>query len=188
MLLYPRTPTTTNFLNICVQFWTWCSLSLPCHYLLSIKHFIMVATPLELTISALNCVLGNQLRFWIQCVNDGAGKKVLNKSGKVEDLWTRLVTHFGLNRTAPMVTDAPNSPLPLDKHIWKQQWDHLQQLGHKWVQIPCARCEFKLCTPSKGMWHGLVPLYFVICQVPTLFLKMWTPPFLPASDRISGSS
>ena len=41
---------------------------------------------MELTVSALNCASGDQLKFWIQGVNDAAGKKVLNKSGKVKDL------------------------------------------------------------------------------------------------------
>ena len=114
----------------------------------------MVAAPSELTVSALNCTLGDQLKFWIQGANDVARKKVLNKSGKVKDLRTRLVTHFGLDRTAPVVAEAAkeaaNGLCPLDRQIQKKQWDHLRQLGHVWAQTACAGREFKLCTPSKG--------------------------------------
>ena len=48
-----------------------------------------------------------------------------------------------------MVADAANGPLPLDKHIQKQQWDHLRQLGHEWAQTAGAGREFKLCIPQK---------------------------------------
>ena len=157
MLLYPRAhthnscPQLQSFQLFAFVFRTL-ALSVAATPLpaLSIKHFVMAAAPSELTVSALNRASGDQLKFWIQGVNDAAGKRVLNKSGKVEDLRTRLATHFGLNRTAPVVADAANGPLPLDKHIQKQQWDHLRQLGHEWAQTARAGREFKLCTPSKG--------------------------------------
>ena len=114
----------------------------------------MAAAPSELTVSALNRASGDQLKFWIQGANDVAGKKVLNKSGKVEDLRTRLATHFGLDCTAPVVAEAAkeaaNGLRPLHRHIQKKQWDHLRRLGHEWAQTACAGREFKLCTPSKG--------------------------------------
>jgi hypothetical protein len=87
----------------------------------------MATAPSELTVSTLNGASGDQLRFWIQGVNDAAGKRVLIKSGKVEELKVRLAAHYGLDRSASASASVvpTTGPLSLDKHIQKKQWDHL---------------------------------------------------------------
>jgi len=115
--------------------------------------FLMATAPSELTVSTLNSTSGNQLRFWIQGVNDAAGKRVLIKSGRVEELKARLAAHYGLDCLASASVVPTMGPLPLDKHIQKKQWDHLRDLGHEWAQMASAGHKFKLCASSKGMLH-----------------------------------
>jgi hypothetical protein len=134
--------------------------------------FVMATAPSDLTVSALNNASGDWLKFWIQGVNDAAGKKVLNKSGRVKDLKTRLATHYGLDRSCPAA--APTGPLPLDKHIQKKQWDHLRGLGAEWAQRASAGREFKLCASSNGVWLKCFSrlLIIIINQPHTLCLSV----------------
>jgi hypothetical protein len=87
--------------------------------------FLMATAPSEVTISMLNGTSGNQLRFWIQGVNDATGKRVLIKLGKVEELKVRLMAHYRLDHLASASMVPTIGPLPLDQHIQKKQWDHL---------------------------------------------------------------
>jgi hypothetical protein len=112
----------------------------------------MATAPSDLTVLALNNASGDQLKFWVQGVNDAAGKKVLNKLGRVEDLKARLATYYGLDRSCP----AMAGPLPLDKHIQKKQWDHLRDLGDEWARTASTGHEFKLCVSSKGTFQLLI--------------------------------
>jgi hypothetical protein len=105
--------------------------------------FPMATAPSELTVSTLNGASGDQLWFWIQGVNDAAGKRVLIKSGK-EDLKVRLAAHYGLDCSAS--ASVVPGPLLLDKHIQKKQWDHLQDLGHEWAQTARVLERFVTCS------------------------------------------
>jgi len=118
----------------------------------------MLAVPPDLTVAALNGASGDQLRFWIQGANDAAGTKVLNKSGKVEDLRARLAVHYGLDRAAPTKSVMPTGPVPLDKTIQARQWAHLRDLGHEWAQTAGHGHEFKLCVPSKDSEYSVTVL------------------------------
>jgi hypothetical protein len=111
----------------------------------------MATAPSDLTCSALNGATGDQLRFWIQKANEDAGKKVLNKTGKVEDLKSRLADYYRLDRSAPQASSAPVvGPLSVDQDIQKRQWAHLRDLGMEWQQTSRAGRAFKLCAPSEG--------------------------------------
>ena len=111
----------------------------------------MATAPSDLTGPALNGTTGDQLRFWIQKANEGVGKRVLNKTGKVKDLKSRLADYYGLDRSAPLASSAPVvGPLSVDKDIQKRQWAHLRDLGMEWQQTSRAGHAFKLCAPSEG--------------------------------------
>ena len=43
--------------------------------------------------------MGAQLKFWVNQANTAAGRKVLTKSGRVDDLWQHLAAHYGLDLT-----------------------------------------------------------------------------------------
>jgi len=131
--------------------------------------FLMATAPSELTVSMLNSASGDQLKFWIQGVNDAAGKRVLIKLGKVEELKVRLTAHYGLDRSASASVVPTMGPLPLDKHIQKKQWNHLRDLGHEWAQMASAGHKFKLCASSKGTlimfkYPNVVAFTYILCR------------------------
>ena len=143
--------------------------------------FPIATAPLELTASMLNSASSNQLRFWIQGVNDAARKRVLIKSGKVEELKARLAAHYGFDRSASASVVPTMGPLPLDKHIQKKQWDHLRDLGHEWAQTASAGHEFKLCASSKGTLCSNIQS---VCCGNHLYTLQAQPPCPSASGRI----
>ncbi|KAJ6613860.1 hypothetical protein B0H10DRAFT_2221832 [Mycena sp. CBHHK59/15] len=61
---------------------------------------LMPSCPSDLDITSLTSASGSQLNFWIDAANQAAGKKLLVKTGKVNDLWDRLAGYYGLNLSA----------------------------------------------------------------------------------------
>ena len=112
----------------------------------------MATAPPDLTASALNGATSDQLRFWIQQANNGAGKKVLNKTGKVEELRSRLADHYNLDRSHSGQHSAPVAgPPSLNQDIQnRQERAHLRDLGVEWEQASRAGRVFKLCPPPEG--------------------------------------
>ena len=97
--------------------------------------------------------MGVQLKFWVDQVNTTAGRKVLTKSGRVDDLQQHLTTHYGLDLTAapPVATvAAPASGVLLTLDIQNHQWNMLCDLGDEWEECTHVNWPFLLCMPSPG--------------------------------------
>jgi hypothetical protein len=79
------------------------------------------------------------------------GKKVLNKTGKVEELKSRLVDYYQLDRSRSKQLSVPVAgPPSLDQDIQNRQWAHLRDLGAEWERTSRAGGTFTLCPPSEG--------------------------------------
>lgn len=117
--------------------------------------------PSDLTAAALNRATGEQLRFWIKGANDaatkdvkGKGKKVMLKSGKVEDLKVRLAEFYGIGRKAPKLEPASDMSA-VDHDIHRRQWKDWRVLGEEWLSCAAAGHKFKLSTPSSIDKEGM---------------------------------
>jgi len=108
----------------------------------------MATEPLKISVLALTNAKGDELQFWINRVNQDAGKRVISKTGKVDVLRQRLALHYSLDLTSLSESVPVHGPLPLDEHIQLRQWDHLRQLGDEWAEETAAGKEFLLCPPS----------------------------------------
>jgi len=74
--------------------------------------FPIATAPLELTASTLNSASSNQLRVLDPRGDDAARKRVVIKSGKVEELKARLTAHYGFDRSASASVVPTMGPLP----------------------------------------------------------------------------
>lgn len=101
----------TPSLNRPALFWYYS----PCPHLSSPEQtqvVLMPAMPPDFDTTSLSSVTGAQLKFWVNQVNITAGRKVLMKSGKVNDLRQRLTVHHHLNLTAaPLAVTAATPSL-----------------------------------------------------------------------------
>ena len=104
-----------------------------------------MASNLGIPALSLTGAKGNELKFWIELTNKTAGKRVLSKTGKVEELRHRLATHYRLDLTSNPETVSAHGPLPLDEYIQRHQWDHLQLLGNEWTGATSTGKLFMLC-------------------------------------------
>ena len=98
-------------------------------------------------------MMGVQLKFWVNQANTTAGRKVLTKSGRVDDLWQHLTAHYGLDLTAApaaAAVAAPASGVLLTLDIQNCQWNALCDLGEEWEECTCVNWPFLLCMPSPG--------------------------------------
>ncbi|KAJ7606708.1 hypothetical protein FB45DRAFT_878302 [Roridomyces roridus] len=106
--------------------------------------------PQELTVAALTSAKGAQLKFWIIKVNEAAEKKVLNTSGTVEHLRSRLASYYDLDLTVIPREDAVTAP-PLDESIRDRQWADLVVLGKEWKAANEAGQPFTLCNTGNDL-------------------------------------
>ena len=104
-----------------------------------------MASNLGITALSLTGAKGNELKFWIELTSKTVGKCVLLKTGKVKELRHRLAVHYHLDLTSNPETVSARGPLPLDEHIQRHQWDHLQLLGNEWTGATSTGKLFMLC-------------------------------------------
>ena len=104
---------------------------------------------LGITALSLTGAKGNELKLWIELTNKTTGKRVLSKTGKVEELRHRLAAHYCLDLTSNPETVSAHGPLPLDEYIQRHQWDHLRSLGNEWTEATSTGKPFTLC-PGPG--------------------------------------
>ncbi|KAJ7610076.1 hypothetical protein FB45DRAFT_761555 [Roridomyces roridus] len=105
--------------------------------------------PQELTVAALTSAKGAQLKFWIIKANEAAEKKVLNTSGTVEHLRSRLASYYDLDLTVIPREDAVTAP-SLDQSIRDRQWADFVVLGKEWKAANEAGRPFTLCNTGNG--------------------------------------
>jgi hypothetical protein len=86
---------------------------------------------------------GKQLDFWIDLTNTVVGKKIIYKTGKVEDRRQRLADHYDIDLTAPQPKATLSGPATVDEKIRKAQWAHLRELGVQWQGEEAAKRPFK---------------------------------------------
>ena len=107
----------------------------------------------ECDAASLHSTMGAQLKLWVDQVNTAAGRKVLTKSGRVDNLRQHLTTHYSLDPTvAPPVAAAaaPASGALSTLDIQNCQWNALCDLGDEWEECTHANQPFLLCMPSPG--------------------------------------
>ena len=107
----------------------------------------------EFDAASLCSMMGVQLKFWVNQANTTAGRKVLTKSGRVDDLWQHLTAHYGLDLTAApaaAAVAAPASGVLLTLDIQNCQWNALCDPGEEWEECTCVNWPFLLCMPSPG--------------------------------------
>ncbi|KAJ7628600.1 hypothetical protein FB45DRAFT_1028678 [Roridomyces roridus] len=106
--------------------------------------------PQELTVAALTSAKGAQLKFWIIKANEAAEKKVLNTSGTVEHLRSRLASYYDLDLTVIPREDAVTAP-SLDESIRDRQWADFVVLGKEWKAANEAGRPFTLCNTGNDL-------------------------------------
>ena len=107
----------------------------------------------EFNAASLCSATGVQLKFWVNQANTPAGRKVLTKSGRVDDHWRHLTTHYGLDLTVapPAATvAAPASGMLSTLDIQNHQWNTLCDLGDEWEECTHVNQPFLLCMPFPG--------------------------------------
>lgn len=102
----------------------------------------MPDTPRGLTVLTLTHATGAQLKYWIDGANREAGKRVLTKAGRVDELRQKLAGHYGLDLSTLPHNPVQAGPPTRDVEIQKRQWDHLRELGEAWKWAPDS---FQLC-------------------------------------------
>jgi len=108
------------------------------------------AAPSDLTPFTLHQATKRECQRWIELTNLDAGKRVLNKTGRLEQLKAQLSSHFSLPPFQPLSgKQKPPQLSRIDMDIKKRQWDHLCMLGDEWELLGDA---FKL-----GEWPLLLP-------------------------------
>ena len=105
------------------------------------------ATLPDFDAASLSSVTGAQLKFWVDQMNTAAGRKVLMKSGKVDNLRQRLAVHYHLDLTVALLAAAAAAPSPSSAlDIQNCQWNALCNLGDKWEECTWTNQLFLLCT------------------------------------------
>ena len=108
--------------------------------------------------ASLSSATGAQLKFWVDQTNAATGRKVLTKSGKVDDLRQQVAVHHHLDLTAAPPAAAAAAPsLSSALDIQNHQWNALCDLGDEWEECTRMNQSFLLCTgmPFPGE-HELV--------------------------------
>jgi hypothetical protein len=101
--------------------------------------------------AAVSTATAAQLKFWIDKANAAAGRKVLTKVGRVDDLRHKLAAHYGLDLSTPVVSNVPAAIGPASTlDIQNRQWDYLCDLGNEWDECATTGRPFLLCQPSSG--------------------------------------
>jgi hypothetical protein len=98
--------------------------------------------PTDLTTLTLSRAKGAELKYWIDGANREAGRRVLTKSGKVDELRQKLAAYYGLDLSSPPSDPVQAGPPSCDAEIQKRQWNHLRELGEEWKRAPNS---FQLC-------------------------------------------
>lgn len=111
-------------------------------------------TPPDITATSLTKAKKAQLEFWIKEANTEAGKKVLNKSGKTNEvLRHRLAAYHGIDLSPENVlrqaeaeskSERPAGPLDVNRTITKRQWAYLRELADEWREKAKRNEEFTL--------------------------------------------
>ncbi|KAF8837493.1 hypothetical protein BDN67DRAFT_1004905 [Paxillus ammoniavirescens] len=106
--------------------------------------------------AAVSTATAAQLKFWIDKANAAAGRKVLTKVGRVNDLRRKLAAHYGLDLSMPIVSNVPAAVGPASTlDIQNRQWDYLRDLGNEWVECATMGKPFLLCQPSSAQNDSL---------------------------------
>ena len=99
-------------------------------------------TPTDLTALTLSRAKGAELKYWIDGVNREAGRRVLTKAGKVDELRQKLAVYYCLDLSSLPSDPVQAGPPSCDVEIQKRQWKHLRELGEEWKRAPDL---FQLC-------------------------------------------
>ncbi|KAJ6628167.1 hypothetical protein B0H10DRAFT_2277375 [Mycena sp. CBHHK59/15] len=110
----------------------------------------MPSCPADLDVTSLTSASGSQLNFWIDAANQAAGKKLLVKTGKVNDRRDRLAGYYGLDLSALPVSTIIGL-VSRDVTINKRQWAHLRALGDEWKEKEAAKLPFRLVMDSASV-------------------------------------
>lgn len=98
-------------------------------------------TSVCITAAQLATAKGSELQYWIEQANADAQKKVLKKSGRVDELRQRLAQYYGINlspsaedsTTVVKSSDTTSQPVfTIDKEIRMKQWAAVRELGEQW--------------------------------------------------------
>jgi hypothetical protein len=106
----------------------------------------MPNTPTDLTTLTLSHAKGAELKYWIDGANREAGRRVLTKAGKVDELRQKLAVYYGLDLSSLPSDPVQAGPPSCDVEIQKRQWKHLRELGEEWKRAPES---FQLCDSER---------------------------------------
>ncbi|KAF9238397.1 hypothetical protein BU15DRAFT_47812 [Melanogaster broomeanus] len=145
-----------------------------------------VALP-EINAASISSAKAAQLKFWIDQVNVAAGKHMLTKSGRVDELKAKLAAYYGLHLSTPVVPLAPIAvgPVSLTVNIQTCQWEYLRKLGDEWEDSVVSGRPFLLCGSSRPSPH-LAYRTRTPPTIPTPSFTASTPPPVPTNDTIHG--
>ncbi|KAJ6615819.1 hypothetical protein B0H10DRAFT_2254055 [Mycena sp. CBHHK59/15] len=90
---------------------------------------------------------GAELKFWIVKANEAAAKKVLNVTGKVDQLRADLACYYGLDLSVIPRLEAMTVQT-VDQDIRERQWADWEALGVEWKDTVRAGPVFKLIIDS----------------------------------------
>ncbi|KAJ6558640.1 hypothetical protein B0H10DRAFT_2201376, partial [Mycena sp. CBHHK59/15] len=104
-------------------------------------------TPQGLTAAKLTTAKGAELKFWIVKANEAATKKVLNVSGKVDQLRADLACYYGLDLSVIPRPEAITVQT-VDQDIRERQWADWEASGVEWKDTVRVGGVFKLIIDS----------------------------------------
>jgi hypothetical protein len=107
--------------------------------------------PDGLTAASLKVARGSEIAFWIAQANAAAGKRLMTKSGRVDDQRQRLAKYYGLDlMDATETSPISVAPKTQEEDIKEHQFSWLRELGDEWSRTAAEGKEFVLCDRSSG--------------------------------------
>ncbi|KAF8834969.1 hypothetical protein BDN67DRAFT_1043586 [Paxillus ammoniavirescens] len=141
--------------------------------------------------ATVSTAMAAQLKFWIDKVNVAAGRKVLMKVGRVDDLRHKLTAHYGLDLSTPVISNIPTAISPASTlDIQNHQWDYLRDLATSGRSVPPqASPSCSASHPQNDSLHLLSEVITSLDVAPSSFLTplAFTPTTLtpiPTNDTI----
>lgn len=108
--------------------------------------------PDGLTAASLKVARGSEIAFWIAQANAAAGKRLMTKSGRVDDQRQRLAKYYGLDlMDATETSPISVAPKTREEDIKEHQFSWLRELGDEWSRTAAEGKEFVLCDRSSEL-------------------------------------